>query len=216
MATRNETDALGGTALPSEISGTKPAAKGVQAGLYIAWHPWLDYEHGAGRLHKVGHTGDLGRRLDDSSYVTCFSPGWKYVATYETEGKDDAHLLESAVLHCCQEVRLGTRELVRAPASALIKLVESAASKLGVDGAIRLAPVYPAATPGSWLSSVLGDGRLGRLLAGGTSTGGDANEKTEAYRASGAEKFSPRFDAKKKALVATLRLVPAGEEEAAS
>ncbi len=211
MTAKNETGALRGAVKPSE---TNSPAKSAQAGLYIAWHPWLDYEHGAGQLHKVGHTGDLSRRLEDSSYVTCFSPGWKYIATYETEGKDDAHLLESAVLHCCREARLGSRELVRVPAETLIELVEAAASRLGVAGVIRRGPVYLAAPSGSWLSSMLGAGRLGRLLSG---TAGPENEKAEPIQRPEpeAEKlFSPRFDTKKKALVAPLCLGRADKDRA--
>ncbi len=216
MATKSETSAPGGAAEPSGASGhgsEAKATKGAQAGLYVAWHPWLDCEHGAGQLHKVGHTGDLSRRLEDSSYVTCFPPGWKYVATYETEGKDDAHLLESAVLHCCRDVRLGSRELVRAPAAALIGLVEAAATKLGVAGVVRLTPVYPATPSGGWLSGVLGGGRLGRLLSGGNNSASPGGDRTETTPDPGTEKlFSPRFDAKKKALVAPLRLGQASAE----
>ena len=114
-------------------------------GLYIAWGPWLDIEHGPGQLHKVGHTGDLGGRLLDSAYVTCFpADHWRYVATFETRDKSDAHLLETAVLHCCRERRLAGRELVRLPAADIIAVAAAAAARLAIGVVRRDAPVYPA------------------------------------------------------------------------
>ena len=43
-------------------------------GFYIAHHRWLDAEYGPDALYKVGHTGDLRRRLTNDAYVTCFTP----------------------------------------------------------------------------------------------------------------------------------------------
>ncbi|HVE13509.1 MAG TPA: DEAD/DEAH box helicase family protein [Elusimicrobiota bacterium] len=110
-------------------------------GVYLATHPWLDRPE-LGRLHKVGHTGDLGGRLHDGAYTTCFPPGWRYVATFELKTKDEAHLLESAVLHCCRHLRLGERELVRAEAPQLAALVERAAEALGLAPVRRDSPEY--------------------------------------------------------------------------
>ena len=114
-------------------------------GLYIAWGPWLDIEHGPGQLHKVGHTGDLGGRLLDSAYVTCFPPEhWRYIATFETRDKEDARLLETAVLHCCRSRRLADRELVRLPAADIIAIAAEAAARLTICATRRDAPVYRA------------------------------------------------------------------------
>src|SRR4051812_13193523 len=101
-------------------------------GVYIAHHRWLDAEHGPGALHKVGHTGDLGARLGDSAYVTCFPLGWAYVATFETATTEEAHLLETAVLHCGRHRRVDGRELVRGTAAELAALAAGAAAALGL------------------------------------------------------------------------------------
>lgn len=116
-----------------------------KSGVYIAWGAWLDGEYGPGQLHKVGHTGSLGRRLNDSAYVTCFPPGhWRYVATFELASKEEAFLLETAVLHCCRARRLGASELVRGTAEELIGLAERAAKALGLNPTRRDKPTYPA------------------------------------------------------------------------
>ncbi len=71
----------------------------MPAGFYVAWHPWLDRpELGAGMLHKVGHSGDLARRLSDDAYVTTWPPGWRFVATFICPSKAVAARLEAAVL----------------------------------------------------------------------------------------------------------------------
>jgi superfamily II DNA or RNA helicase len=112
-------------------------------GTYVAWGKWLDHEFGPDRLYKVGHTGDLFRRLEDSSYVTCFPPGhWKYVATFEFQTKEEAFLLETAVLHCCREFRLGTRELVNLPAATIIETANAAAREMGLAPVQRAWPTY--------------------------------------------------------------------------
>ena len=112
-------------------------------GFYIAWGPWLDVEHGPGQLHKVGHSGELGARLSDSAYMTCFPPDhWRYVATFELATKDEAALLETAVLHCCRHWRLGPRELVRGPLDELVRLATAAAVALGLNVVHRTAPAY--------------------------------------------------------------------------
>lgn len=112
------------------------------AGLYLAWNRWLDLDYGPGGLHKVGHTGNLSARLNDDAYVTCFSEPWRYVATFELPSKEEAFLLETAVLHCCRHYRLGTRELVRLRAADLIRLAEAASKQLGLKPIRRDNPTY--------------------------------------------------------------------------
>src|SRR4051812_10068006 len=110
-------------------------------GFYIASGRWLDTEHGPGQLHKVGHTGDLSRRLTDSAYTTCYPPGhWSYAATFELPTKEEARLLETAVLHCCRGFRLGATELVRLPAAQLEDLAEAAGAALGLQATHRARP----------------------------------------------------------------------------
>lgn len=149
------------------------AAGGPTPGFYIAHHPWLravseggtatggddGTANGSGgaRLFKVGHTGDLRARLNDGAYVTCYPPGWTYVATFETADKDAAWLLESAVLDCVGAHRLGSRELVALPAARLQHIAENAARALGIVGALRAAPVYDS---------------VSRATGGGSSSGG--------------------------------------------
>ncbi len=114
-------------------------------GFYIASGHWLDAEYGPGELHKVGHTGDLGRRLHDDAYVTNFPEGhWRYAATLETATKEEAFLLETAVLYCCRARRLGSRELVRMPAAELAALAADIAAELGIAVVRRERPEYPA------------------------------------------------------------------------
>lgn len=125
-----------------------PAASGPKSGLYVAHHRWLDVECGPGRLHKVGHTGNLGGRLNDSAYVTNFPPGWAYVATFEVASKEEAFLLETAVLHCCRHRRLGTRELVRMTAAEIIAVAEAVARELQLTAVRRDRPEYPATARG--------------------------------------------------------------------
>jgi superfamily II DNA or RNA helicase len=115
-------------------------------GFYVAVHRWLEFDYGTDSLYKVGHTGNLATRLTDSAYVTCFPPdGWHYVATFELPTKEDAFLLETAVLHCCRHHRLSPRELVRLPAESIIRLTEEAAERLGLAPVRRVRPVYSAA-----------------------------------------------------------------------
>jgi superfamily II DNA or RNA helicase len=128
-------------------------------GFYIAHHRWLDAENGAGALHKVGHSGDLRRRLRDDAYVTCFPPGWAFVATIETRTKKDAQRLEAGVLHCAAAHRLSRAsgaqsELVRLGAAELEQLAREVAATLGVAGETRAAPAYPAPAPAARAAGV--------------------------------------------------------------
>ena len=114
-------------------------------GFYVAHGRWLDLEYGAGALHKVGHSGDLGARLRDGAYLTCFPPGhWSYATTFETATKEEAALLETAVLHCCRFRREGGSELVRLAADAIADLASALAAALGLACTRRERPVYPA------------------------------------------------------------------------
>lgn len=117
-------------------------------GFYVAWGRWLDAEYGPGALHKVGHTGDLRRRLHDGSYVTGFPPDhWRYALTAETASRLDAARLEAAVLHVFAERRLPGRELVRAPLAEVRAAAERAAAVLGVGAAWRERPEYERGAP---------------------------------------------------------------------
>lgn len=130
------------------MAATPDAGTGLlssASGFYIATGRWLDLEFGPGQLHKVGHTSDLGRRLFDDAYVTNFPEGhWRYAATFETGSKDEAFLLETAVLHCCRHRRLGARELVRLPAGEIASLAEALAAELGLTVTRRERPEYAA------------------------------------------------------------------------
>ena len=113
-------------------------------GFYVAWGPWLDIDYGTDSLYKVGHTGDLRARLSDDCYNTCFPPGhWRYIFTIETLTKNDAFRLETGVLTCAHDCRLGSRELVRMQIAAIKNLAAQVAKTLGVVGTTRDSPVYP-------------------------------------------------------------------------
>jgi hypothetical protein len=111
-------------------------------GVYIAHHRWLDLDYGPGQLYKVGHTADLGARLGDGAYATCFPPGWRYIATFELPTREEAALLETAVLHCCRHRRVEGRELVRASADELLGVAVAAAEQLALRAIRRDAPTY--------------------------------------------------------------------------
>ena len=115
----------------------------MQPGLYIAHHHWLDSDYGPGQLYKVGHSGVLGMRLNDSAYVTCFPPGWYYIATFEVATKEEAFYLETAMLHCCRHRRVEGRELVRMTAAELLSTATAVAGKLQINIQRRDLPVYP-------------------------------------------------------------------------
>lgn len=139
------------------ISGPGPLEG--RPGVYVAWGRWLDVEYGPGQLHKVGHTGNLGARLNDSAYVTCFPPGhWRYVATFELATKEDAFLLETAVLHCCRHRRLGgssggargpLSELVRMTAAEIVSVASAVACELRLAATPRDRPEYAPEARGS-------------------------------------------------------------------
>lgn len=117
------------------------------AGFYVAHHPWLDAERGANALFKVGHTGNLRRRLGDDAYVTCFPPGWKFVYTFETSSKMDAHRLETGVLECATKRRIQRpnhtySELVHLSRGEIILLAEEIARRLDIQGTPREFPAY--------------------------------------------------------------------------
>jgi superfamily II DNA or RNA helicase len=117
-----------------------------QAGAYIAGHFWLDLiskHEGKGPIYKVGHSGDLGRRLLDSSYTTCFPPGWRYEVTYETATKDAAELIEAKILAIVASNRLSPRELVQGlDVSALRRVAADAIVALKVRADERMLPEY--------------------------------------------------------------------------
>ena len=110
------------------------------SGTYIAAHPWIVNSIHA---YKIGHTGDLRRRLHDSAYVTCFSDEWVFHAAFETETKKDAARLEAAVLHIFRDVRLSaTSELVKLPAADIASMCERTAHALKINIVRKDFPVY--------------------------------------------------------------------------
>lgn len=110
------------------------------AGFYCAWHPWLQ------DCVKVGFTTDLGRRLTDDCYVTCFTPEWAYLFTLETASGPDANRIEQAVLYAARHYRIMPRELVRLKADAIEQLAVAVASQLKIPVRVKTRPVYAAAT----------------------------------------------------------------------
>lgn len=118
--------------------------RAVIPGFYVAWGPWLTSDDGGGILHKVGHTGNLARRLTDDAYTTCFPENhWKYVFTLETATADEASMIESGVLYLLGQMRLGRRELVRADEEQIRRVALNTASALDIAVTVRDAPVYP-------------------------------------------------------------------------
>ncbi len=108
-------------------------------GFYIAGHPWL---HPIG-VYKVGFTRDLRRRLHDSGYILCFSPGdWKYVATFETETGEDAERIESFVKEYYRDARPWGNELVKDTADNIISIASQLVSVLAIHATKKLAPSY--------------------------------------------------------------------------
>ena len=116
-------------------------------GVYVALHRWLDSEFGPGQLFKVGHSADLGARLLDSAYATCFPAGWLFVAAFETLSKRDAFHLEQWALRACRHRRVDGRELVRASVVEITDIITRAAHDLKISVVRRDAPSYPPARP---------------------------------------------------------------------
>jgi superfamily II DNA or RNA helicase len=112
------------------------------AGVYIAHHRLYDVDFGPGQQFKVGHSGELGRRLHDGAYKTCWPAGWRYVATFELETKHDAERLEAAVLFCCHACRVDGTEIVRAPLDVLTRKVLESAQVLGLVPLHCAEPTY--------------------------------------------------------------------------
>lgn len=86
-------------------------------GFYIASHPWYSLVSSSriGRpdtLFKVGHSGDLSRRIHDSCYTTAFSDEWSYRFVLECDTKESAEAVEQAMLKQFQSARLDGRELI--------------------------------------------------------------------------------------------------------
>lgn len=131
------------------IAAPKARSKGATPGFYVAHHRWLDADHGPDTLYKVGHTGDLRRRLNDDAYVTCFPPGFSFVYTVETRSKDEAHRLETGVLHCAAARRIERdsgppSELVRMSRREIVDLALHVTDQLKITGTVcKDNPTYP-------------------------------------------------------------------------
>ena len=109
-------------------------------GFYIAGHPWLN----PAGVYKVGFTRDLRRRLHDSGYILCFSPGdWTYMATFETETGKEAERLESFVKEYYRDSRPWGNELVKDTADNIITIASQLISLLEISAKKKLAPHYP-------------------------------------------------------------------------
>lgn len=135
--------------------------------MYIAHHPLLDHISAPNGVFKVGHTGGLGGRLHDGEYITCWPPGWHYVATFELGSKREAAQLEDAVLRCCHHRRIAGRELVRAPLDVLLTCAAEAARVLGLAPVHCADPSYerPACAGGNRAPALLDDDLVDRLAA---------------------------------------------------
>jgi len=115
------------------------------AGFYIVHHRWFDQDFGTHQLFKIGHTSDLGMRLTDGAYTTCFPPGWKFVTTFEVLTKEDAERLESYVLKAFTNFRVYNNELVQKPVDEIIAMALQGAESLGLNPIQCDGPEY---TPG--------------------------------------------------------------------
>ena len=125
-------------------------------GVYVALHRWLDSEFGPGQLFKVGHSADLGARLLDSAYATCFPAGWHFAATFETLSKRDALHLETWALRACRHRRVDGRELVRASVVEITDIITRVAYDLKIFAVRRDAPSYPPTRPSGCSAGVAG------------------------------------------------------------
>ena len=122
----------------------------MPAGFYIAAHRWLARDG----LHKVGHTGDLSRRLSDDAYHTCFPEGWSYAWTYEVRTKEEAARIEWLVLDYCRPLRADDRELVEGELDTLIAVALAAADACGVKGTAMARPAYESKTRSTTAAAV--------------------------------------------------------------
>ena len=144
------------------MAGALPAIAGAAErpartpGAYIAWHPWLATIAGANNVPliiKAGHSGRLGDRLTDSAYTTCWSKGWRYLATFEVATKEEAEQIETGFLHTFSNYRIDGRELVVSTTTDVSKLEQvlvAVAEALHIPGALVQAPTY-ATSPGDFV-----------------------------------------------------------------
>lgn len=118
---------------------------GPVAGAYIAWHRWLDdiaKAEGTQAIVKIGHSGRLGGRLRDGSYTTCWSEGWRYLATFEVATKEEAQAIEEGCLHSLAPQRIDGRELVKVTPEYAITFLSTVADALKIQGKLCLDPTY--------------------------------------------------------------------------
>lgn len=117
-------------------------------GAYVAWHPWLApiaVHCGAPLIVKVGHSGRLGDRLSDSAYATCWSEGWRYLATFEVGSKEEAQRIEESCLQFLRDFRIDGRELTTLPTANsefYEKLLVSMAEHNRIPGTLVRGPSY--------------------------------------------------------------------------
>lgn len=116
----------------------------AKIGVYIAHHRWLDFDFGPDRLYKVGYSTNLDRRLNDSSYTTCFVGSWKYKYVFLVNTQSEAESIETYLLARANRVEF--KELVNNSIDELIAIIEDAASELGIGRVIEI-PVEPTMAP---------------------------------------------------------------------
>jgi hypothetical protein len=114
-------------------------------GVYICSHPWLDLiagQIGAVGLLTLGYSGHLAERLYDSDYVTCFEGDWTFMKTFECETVADARRIENGVLHVYRPHCIDDSEVFRTTVDALTHMVQTVASRLGIQVVQRHLPTY--------------------------------------------------------------------------
>lgn len=102
----------------------------AKIGVYIAHHRWLDIDFGEDRLYKVGYSTNLDRRLNDSSYTTCFIGTWRYKYVFLVNTQSEAEAIESYILNRAKRVEF--KELVNNNLSELIAFIEEASHELNI------------------------------------------------------------------------------------
>lgn len=138
------------------------------AGFYILYHEDFSLiSAGLGKgpkmLFKVGHSGELQRRIHDSSYTTILGDSCEYVFVLETENKENAEKIERSVLRTLHDKRRGKTEMILGLSAKEIRAVAvHAAQALNIRAVAVDYPKYERPTPAA--SSPEMDEFVGSLL----------------------------------------------------
>eukprot|EP00759_Apiculatamorpha_spiralis_P047343 PhF_6_TR43101/c0_g1_i5/m.65848 len=112
------------------------------SGFYIAHHPWLLNPLTSQKYYKIGCSERLDQRLLHSSFTTCFTDAWGYVAVLRVPTFKQALLIEYCVLRLLEPHRVPGRELIHGiDDSIILQAALRVAQEFDVQHVLQQAPV---------------------------------------------------------------------------